>query len=187
MASFRFRAWRNTGTVPAVDRYVDMEVMYNGETNRVSFQVNSAPCPRPADNYAGGWFVLDRGTTILWMNRFTRIDFTKWENEYKSDGKTDWFYCVDFYFDDNEGTTSVEGAYPPQWDEFIALMEVLYPVHGDSEFVWPAGVKYPAEEKKNIEDAIKQLYSGMLAPEVDEEFADYDITNETILPDDWQL
>ena len=192
MANFRFRAWQYTDTVPLVDRQVDMEVWYNNETNTLSFQINSEPYPRPADKYyAGGWFTLDEDATILWMNRFSRIDFAKWDSDYLDMNYTGWSYYVGFYSDGDESEmaaeTRISGLTPPQWDEFISLMEILYPVHGDREFTWPAGEKYPAEEKKKWDEFVKQQYSHWLNPEDEQEFEAEALLDPVYLPDDWEL
>ncbi len=188
MANFRFRSWRYTDTVPFVDRQVDMEVWYNQETNRLSFQINSAPYPYPADSSGGGWFVLDEDETILWMNRMTKIDFTKWERNYRAENHTGWTYNICFYISDGEMVeTRVAGLLPPQWEEFIRLMEILYPVHCDREFTWPAGIKYPAEEKKKQDERLKEMYEKLSHPDIEEDFCGEFEDLEVFLPDDYGL
>ena len=189
MADFRFRAWRYTGSVPIIDKLTDMEVTIDPEHNQVSFRITSRPEPRPADNYAGGWFNMDTDVSVLWMNRFAKIDFASWEREYMVKNHVGWAYYFGFYGEDGEilCETSVAGILPPQWDEFIRLMDALYPIHQDREFTWPGGIKYPDEEKKKRQERLKKMYEELAHPDIEEDFCEEFEDLEVFLPDDYGL
>ena len=137
--SFRFIACSLDGTVlPA--RFTDMEVTIDSSRPAVSFRLNLTQRPKPADNPAGGWFVLDEKESVLWINRFMDARVSQLEDcESIPKDKDTMAYKVTFYHQDSR-TVSASGDLPPRWERFVKLINILYPVLGDWEFFWPAGL-----------------------------------------------